>query len=215
MLVKAYELLLKCDKDIVFDVLSEFNACAAGVCEGQQYDMNFETINSVSEVEYINMIRLKTSVLLGFSLELGAILAKAPESMCTELYSIGCDLGIGFQLKDDLLDVYGDTEKFGKQVGGDIISNKKTYLLIKALELAEGADSEALNYWLKQEQFDATEKVSAVTKIYNNLGIQQLTEQKTRNYFDLGLKKFDELDINENNKTRLREFFYQLIEREK
>ncbi len=215
MLVKAYELFLKCEQDIVVNVLTGFNACAAGVCEGQQYDMNFETINSVSEVEYINMIRLKTSVLLGFSLELGAILAKAPESMCAALYSIGCDLGIGFQLKDDLLDVYGDTEKFGKQVGGDIISNKKTYLLIKALELAGDADSEALNYWLKQEQFDAAEKVSAVTKIYNNLGIQQLTEQKIRNYFDQGLKKFDELDINENNKTRLREFFYQLIEREK
>jgi geranylgeranyl diphosphate synthase type II len=134
MLVKVYDMLLSLDAEKLKPVLQKFNTCAAEVCEGQQWDMEFETLASVSESQYINMIRLKTAVLLGFSLEFGAILANSSVEDQNALREFGVNIGIGFQLKDDLLDAYADPKKFGKQVGGDIIANKKTYLLIKALE---------------------------------------------------------------------------------
>ena len=135
MLVKAYDLLLDAPSNLR-QIIKDFNECAAGVCEGQQFDMNFEQLPTVAEATYINMIRLKTAVLLGYSLKLGAMLAEAPEEEAQKLYDFGVQVGIGFQLKDDLLDVYADQAKFGKQVGGDIIANKKTFLYSKHLELA-------------------------------------------------------------------------------
>jgi geranylgeranyl diphosphate synthase type II len=136
MLVKVYDMFLQADPAQLKPILAAFNQCAAGVCEGQQWDMMFETTSRVTEAQYINMIRLKTAVLLGFSLELGAILAGAPEHYHVALREFGVNIGIGFQLKDDLLDAYADPKKFGKQVGGDIIANKKTFLLIQALQKA-------------------------------------------------------------------------------
>jgi len=196
--------------------LRAFNRCAAEVCEGQQFDMNFETTEQVSEAQYLEMIRLKTAVLLGFSLKLGAIIANAQSQEAEVLRQFGENIGIGFQLKDDLLDVYGDAQKFGKQVGGDIIANKKTFLLIKALENARGAQAEALQQWLQAPDFDKTEKVKAVTEIYDALGIRQLTENKMNHYFQQGLAQLDALECPKlANKQVLQQFVEQLIHREK
>ena len=209
MMVCAYELMTAVDDKIFKHVIKRFNKTAAEVCEGQQWDMNFATRNDVTEDEYINMIRLKTSVLLGFSLELGGLIAETDEQSTQLLYEIGTNIGIGFQLKDDILDVYGDPEKFGKQVGGDIIENKKTWLLLKALEL--GGD---LNYWLTTKDFDKEEKVKAVTEIYNSLNIKQLAENKMNFYFDKGLKDLEKLNAPSERKQPLIELTKQLIERE-
>lgn len=216
MLVKSYDLLLDMASDKLPTALRAFNRCAAEVCEGQQLDMNFETIDRVSEAEYLEMIRLKTAVLLGFSLKLGAILANASTENAEILRQFGENIGIGFQLKDDLLDVYGDAQKFGKQVGGDIIANKKTFLLIKALEKAEGDTAQQLQKWLKAEQFDKTEKVAAVTEIYNRLNIRQLSEAKMNHYFSAGLEQLKALSCPKaNNKEALLQFVEQLMHREK
>jgi geranylgeranyl diphosphate synthase type II len=191
MLVRAYDLLLGTNPRLLPEVIRLFNKTAAEVCEGQQFDMNFEAYETVHEDEYINMIRLKTAVLLGFALQLGAILAGAEKEDAQKLYDFGVNIGVGFQLKDDLLDVFADQAKFGKQVGGDIISNKKTFLLIKALELAEGKDAEELNLWLSLKEFDKAEKVAAVRGLYENLGIKSLTEAKMNSYFEAGFVQLE------------------------
>ncbi len=175
MLVKAYDLLMDTEPALLPEILRLFNQTAAEVCEGQQFDMNFENLSEVKEEEYIQMIRLKTAVLLGCALKMGAILGGANETESNKLYEFGVNVGVGFQLKDDLLDVFADKAKFGKQVGGDIISNKKTFLLIKAKELAQGKDAEELSYWLDQLDFDKEMKVNAVKAIYEKLGIKALT----------------------------------------
>ena len=214
MLVKAYELFLNYKQNNLQKILLKFNACAAEVCEGQQYDMNFETRNEVSEEEYLEMIRLKTAVLLGFSIELGAIIGGAQDSLSTELYEFGINIGLGFQLKDDLLDAFGNADKFGKQVGGDILANKKTYLLIKALELAKGELKDELNFWLKKKMFEPGEKVNAVLNIYNKLGIKKLSETKMNDYFDRGIKLLEDLDIKHEKKKPLMDLTLKLIDRE-
>lgn len=215
MLVRAYDQLLEyCPTEKLPLVLKKFNKCAAEVCEGQQHDMNFEQQSNVSEAEYLDMIRQKTAVLLGFSLEYGGILANADEKDVEMLYQMGVNVGIGFQLMDDLLDVYADQAKFGKQVGGDIISNKKTYLLIKALELAKGEDKEELVFWLNQKEFDKEKKISAVKKVYQNIGIKQLTESKMNEYFELGFQNLEDIKVNQEKKHLLSEFFQYLIKRE-
>ncbi|MEJ0057347.1 MAG: polyprenyl synthetase family protein [Bacteroidota bacterium] len=186
MLVKVYDQLLDIDKEKLKEVLQLFNACAAGVCEGQQWDMEFESSSKVTEAQYLEMIRLKTAVLLGFSLEFGAVLAGAPDADRKTLYDAGINFGIGFQLKDDLLDVYADKNKFGKQVGGDIISNKKTFLLIKALEKARGKEKIELQRWLSAKKFDKRKKVKAVSSLFDSLGIPVITETKIGEYFEKG-----------------------------
>jgi geranylgeranyl diphosphate synthase, type II len=168
MLVKAYEMLLDVPGDKLPTCLRLFSKTAAEVCEGQQLDMNFEASETVTEAAYLDMIRLKTAVLLGFSLRLGAVLAGADPKDAQKLYDFGVNIGIGFQLKDDLLDVYANKSLFGKQVGGDIISNKKTYLLIKALEIADGKPKADLKNWLEKKNFDPEEKVKAVTESMTN-----------------------------------------------
>jgi geranylgeranyl diphosphate synthase, type II len=195
MLVKAYDMLLDIDPSKFKTCFMAFNQTAAEVCEGQQHDMNFETKDQVSEAEYIDMIRQKTAVLLGFALQFGALLSNASEEDAQKLYDFGVNIGIGFQLKDDLLDVYADQAKFGKQVGGDIISNKKTFLLIKAKELAKGQRADELNKWLAAKTYDKEEKVKAVTNIYNELGIKELTELKIQEYFELGFKQYQSLSV--------------------
>ncbi len=172
MLVKAYDMLLHVPEDKLALCLKRFNQTAIEVCEGQQQDMNFEKKEKVGETAYLEMIRQKTAVLLGFALEYGAILGGASLDDAEHLYHFGVNIGIGFQLKDDLLDVYADKSKFGKQVGGDILSNKKTFLLIKAKELAQGAQKAELEKWLTTADFDKEEKVKAVTRIYDELRIQ-------------------------------------------
>ncbi|WP_291777606.1 polyprenyl synthetase family protein [Cecembia sp.] len=194
MLVRAYDMLLDVDPNLLPICLRLFNQTAAEVCEGQQHDMNFEKMGTVSEEAYIDMIRQKTAVLLGFALEFGAILAGAPTDDARKLYEFGVNIGIGFQLKDDLLDVYADKEKFGKQVGGDIISNKKTFLLLKAKALATGPQKEELENWIAVKEFNKDEKVRAVTAIYDQIGIKSITERKMQEYFEKGFAQFASLN---------------------
>jgi geranylgeranyl diphosphate synthase type II len=213
MLVRVYDLFLDLPEKKLIEVLKAFNKCAAEVCEGQQWDMEFENKAKVTEHEYLEMIRLKTAVLLGFSLELGAILADASESDRKALREFGVNLGIGFQLKDDWLDVYGDQKKVGKQVGGDIISNKKTFLLIKALEKVNGTTKKELIDWLTVKRFNKKKKVNAVTSIYNSLKIGELTEKKAADYFIKAFKSINKLSSNERSKE-LKFFASNLIARE-
>ena len=214
MMVKAYDLLLKTDSNLLPQAIKKFNTCAIEVCEGQQWDMNYESESVVTEDEYIEMIRLKTAVLLGFSLEYGGLLAGMNENEQQQLQQIGEKAGIGFQLMDDLLDVYGDKAKFGKQAGGDIISNKKTYLLIKALELANPSQLEHLNKWLTMSEFDNAEKVDAVKAIYEEIGIQELTKVKMNGYYDQAFSLLEKLDVNAHGKDRLVSFFKSLMKRD-
>lgn len=216
MLVKAYDMLLEIEADKLHECIRLFNKTAAEVCEGQQKDMNFETLPTVSEEDYIDMIRLKTAVLLGFALQFGAILGGASKEDSEHLYNFGVNIGIGFQLKDDLLDVYADKAKFGKQVGGDIISNKKTFLLLKAKELAKGNTKTLLENWIETKDFDKTEKVSAVTAIYEELGIKALTESKMKEYFDKGFSEFTSLEVPfQNHFQELLELTQNLVDRER
>ena len=214
MLVSAYELLLDVEPAYLRSVLVRFNRCAAQVCEGQQWDMNFESLATVSEAQYLEMIELKTAVLLGFSLELGGLIAGADATVTQLLKEAGTSIGIGFQLKDDLLDVFGEPTKFGKQVGGDILANKKTFLLIEALERAGTEEKRALEYWIGLKDFNKAEKVSAVTEIYQQLNIRQLTEAKMNEYFAHGLSCLDRLPADAARKAPLKTFVEQLIHRE-
>lgn len=215
MMVKAYDQLLTGPQDSLFSAIQKFNKCAVEVCEGQQLDMNFEEYETVTEEQYIEMIRLKTAVLLGFSLEYGGLLAGMKEDELGKLHAIGEKAGIGFQLMDDLLDVYGDKAKFGKQVGGDIVSNKKTYLLIKALELANETQRKELDRWLSAKDFDISEKVEAIKNIYEELDIFELTQGKMNEYYDEAFSLLDGLDAREEGKKALVEFFTRLMKRER
>ncbi|UCS94161.1 polyprenyl synthetase family protein [Echinicola marina] len=215
MLVKAYEILADVPADKLGECLRLFNKTAREVCEGQQRDMNFETMDEVAEAAYLEMIRQKTAVLLGFALQFGAILAGASKEDGQHLYDFGVNIGIGFQLKDDLLDVYADKAKFGKQVGGDIIANKKTFLLIKAKELAQGDDKKRLDEWLSKTVFEKEQKVKEVTALYDKLGIKAIAETKMTSYFDLGFAQLDDLNIsNKEMLAALKGLTQDLIDRE-
>lgn len=217
MLVNAYQYLNKVkglSLEAFQHVLGRLSRIAAEVCEGQQFDMNFESRGDVTVEEYIEMIRLKTSVLIGFSMEMGGLLASAPAEVSDSLYRIGETIGLGFQLKDDLLDVYGDPEKFGKQPGGDILANKKTYLLIKAFEKATGSTLASLDKWVAATDYDAAEKVRAVTAIYDSLNLKAETEAVIASYFDAAFNEIQSLAISEEQKSALVKFMSGLVDRE-
>lgn len=214
MLVEAYKLISQVEDARLRKVLEVFNTVATGVCEGQQLDMNFELSENVTIGAYMDMIRLKTAVLLGGSLQIGALIGNAPDHFASDLYSFGENLGIAFQLQDDLLDVFGDPDKFGKQVGGDIISNKKTFLLIKAMELAEGLDAEELLYWMNAENVESNTKVQSVTAIYNRLGVRELAELEMSTYAEVALSKLDRIEVASERKDTLRQFAEKMLIRE-
>jgi geranylgeranyl diphosphate synthase type II len=214
MMVEANKLMMMVNDSILRPVMNVFNQTAQGVCEGQQFDMSFEHEDAVSIDGYLNMIRLKTAVLLGGALKIGALIGGANTADAENLYQFGVNLGIAFQLQDDILDVYGDPEKFGKQVGGDIISNKKTFLLIKALELAKDAQHTELDKWITANGFDNTEKVNAVTAIYNQLQVRQYAETAMNAYAEIAYKALDALTIPETNKQYLRDFADGLMVRD-
>jgi geranylgeranyl diphosphate synthase type II len=214
MLVEAYQLIMQVDDRILRDVLNIFSETAAGVCQGQQIDMNFESLGDVAIKDYLEMIRLKTAVLLAGSLKIGALIGEAKHEDADALYNFGENLGLAFQLQDDILDVYGDPEKFGKQVGGDILSNKKTFLLIKALELAGDLEKEELTYWLNEENPEAEVKVNAVTEIYNRLGVRQLAEHQMNTFAEKALSALEKIQANSDKKNALRSFAEQLLVRE-
>ncbi len=209
MLIKAYQLLEQCDPEYLSKLLKIFSQTAAEVCDGQQYDMDFENRLDVTVNEYIEMIRLKTAVLLACSLKMGAICGGASEKDAQFLYEFGIGIGIAFQLKDDLLDVYGDAKDFGKEIGGDICCNKKTFLLINAINQAEGDDKKELLDWITKKEFDRNEKVEAVTKIYDKLHLRTITENKMKEYYDQALDALRKIQKSEEEKTD----FYQLAEK--
>jgi len=214
MLIEGYKLMMQVEDRLLRPILDIFNNTAVGVCEGQQLDMEFENLSNVNIDEYLEMIRLKTAVVLGGALKIGALIGGADIKDADLLSSFGEHLGLAFQLQDDILDVYGDPEKFGKQVGGDIISNKKTYLLIKALELANDEQTNKLNNWIDLKHFDNTEKVSAVTAIYNSLNVRQYAEDAMQNYADKAFDALDAINLPEDHKQYLRDFADGLLVRE-
>lgn len=206
MMIKAIDLVRDADISLQKPLLDVFNQTAIEVCEGQQQDMDFEGRENVTEAEYIEMIRLKTAVLLGCALQTGAMMAYATPDGAKNIYRFGELVGIGFQLMDDVLDVFGDNEKVGKQAGGDIISNKKTYLLIKALELAKGETKSQLTNWINVSDFIPAEKVKAVTAIYNVLRIKELATQKSESYFTEAYNLLETIDMPAENKRYLHDF---------
>ena len=214
MLVVAYQRLASVDQTKLKPVLDLFTETALEIDEGQQFDIDFENRSDVKEEEYIEMIRLKTSVLLACALKIGAILANAPVTDAEALYKFGEQLGLAFQLQDDLLDVYGDTKVFGKEIGGDIMCNKKTFMLINAFNRANDAQLKELQKWCSGEKFDRKEKVAAVTHLYDEIGIRQLCEAKIEYYFEESKKWLDKVSVPEERKAHLRAYINQMIKRE-
>ena len=215
MLVLAYEHLAKCDTKYLKPALDLFTETALEVSEGQQFDMEFETRNDVAEEEYIEMIRLKTSVLLACALKMGAVVAGASDADANALYAFGEKVGLAFQLQDDLLDVYGDPKVFGKAIGGDITSNKKTYMLINAMLRADEKQAAELKKWISAEHFDKAEKIKAVTEIYNNIGIRELCEKKINDYFEQARLSLQKVNLPDEKKTQLQHFTDLMMKREK
>ncbi|GAB3720940.1 polyprenyl synthetase family protein [Hymenobacter agri] len=214
MLVRAYELFLDVPPALLPRILARFSQTAAEVCEGQQWDMNFETEPQVSIAQYLDMIRLKTAVLLGFCLELGARLAGASEGDAEHLRQFGTDIGLAFQLRDDLLDVYGDAATFGKRVGGDIISDKKTFLLLSAQAQASPAQQAILARHIGQPVADADAKVQDVRAIYDELEIRPQTEALINSYFQDALQHLERVAAPKERKQPLHQLALQLMDRE-
>jgi geranylgeranyl diphosphate synthase type II len=214
MLVRAYELFLDVEPALLPVVLRRFGQTAAEVCEGQQWDMNFETEPQVSIAQYLDMIRLKTAVLLGFCLELGARLAGASEEDAEHLRQFGTDIGLAFQLRDDLLDVYGDAATFGKRVGGDIVSDKKTFLLLTAQAQANESQQFILRQLIAQPVTDADAKVAAVRGIYDELNIRPQTEALINDYFQDALQHLERVAAPAARKQPLYQLALQLMDRE-
>ena len=213
MLVLAYERMAKCNPVYLSDVLHTFTETALEIGEGQQYDMEFETRNDVTEDEYIEMIRLKTSVLLACAQKIGAILAGASKQDQDNLYKFGEQIGLAFQLQDDYLDVYGDPKVFGKKVGGEIICNKKTYMLINAYNRADAEQRRELQHWMEAETFNSDEKVAAVTAIYNKVGVDKLAIEKIAYYFEESKKYLDAVQVSDERKAELRLYAQKMMHR--
>lgn len=199
------------------EVLATFTQTAIEINHGQQYDIDFENRDDVTEAEYLEMIRLKTSVLLACAVKIGALLANAPANDVENLYKFGEAIGLAFQLQDDYLDVYGDPAVFGKEIGGDIVSNKKTYMLINAFQKAEGKDKEMLVKWIATPvtQKNRGQKVAAVTSIYNKLGIDLMAKAKMEEYYEQALQALAEVNVPDNKKEALLSFAAKMMKREK
>jgi geranylgeranyl diphosphate synthase type II len=195
MLIAAYQLIGDTQPESLKEILNLFTVTALEICGGQQYDMEFESRSDVTEEEYIEMIRLKTAVLLACALKMGAIVAHAPQADAEALYQFGINIGLAFQLQDDLLDVYGDPATFGKNIGGDILCNKKTFMLINAFRLASEQQKAILNQWINQETFNPAEKIAAITSIYNELHLKELSEKKIQTYYDQAMDYLASLSI--------------------
>ena len=213
MLVLAFQRMMQCAPDKLKPVLDLFTETSLEIGEGQQYDMDFESRTDVTEDEYIEMIRLKTSVLLACSLKLGAIQAGAPSADADNLYKFGELMGLAFQLQDDYLDVYGDPAVFGKAIGGDILCNKKTYMLINAYNRAGDDMRGELTRWVTAEEFDPAEKIAAVTAIYDKVGIKELAEQKINYYFDQSRKYLAAVNVPDERKAVLAGYTDKMMKR--
>lgn len=212
LLIMAYAQLAKCPAGSLPAILETFNRMAAQVCEGQQLDMDFERATAVRIDEYLHMIRLKTSVLLGGALKMGALLAGAEEANAQLIYDFGVDVGVAFQLQDDILDVYGDPAQFGKQRGGDILANKKTYLLLKALEMADATTRSKLNDLLTDHS-NPSEKISNVTAIYDALGVGAEVETAKQRHIMQAYTALDAIPVEMTRSAPLRELANALLSR--
>jgi geranylgeranyl diphosphate synthase, type II len=213
MLIMAYQLFENYDAEIFQDLAKLFSKTALEVCEGQQYDVDFETRNDVTIPEYLKMIEYKTAVLVGAAMQMGAIVANASEKDQNHIYEFGKNLGIAFQLQDDYLDAFGDPKTFGKQVGGDIIENKKTYLYLKAMEFSVEEDRLQLNDLYTSESCDNDAKVNMVKRIFKTSGASKVTEQEIKNYTNNAFLILESLNISEDKKQLLKAFGNQLMNR--
>jgi geranylgeranyl diphosphate synthase type II len=214
MMALAYEYLMKAPAFALQEVLKEFNRTAIGVCEGQQYDMDFETQTEVTIDDYHRMIRLKTAFLIAGSLKIGAIIANAPPEDAGKIWSFGNNLGIAFQLKDDLLDVFSDHNKFGKMKGGDIAINKKTYLYLKSLELADPAQKKMLKKYFSPLFTDQKAKIEQVIKIYEELGIKDHVRQEMQKYHLSAMSFLSQINVNQDRKSEISKIAGQMLIRE-
>lgn len=215
MVIESYKYISKAPNKYLPELLKVFSDTAMDICIGQQLDMDFEQRMDVTEDEYLNMIRLKTAVLIGCSLKLGAIVSDASAEDLKALYKFGINLGMSFQLKDDLLDVYGDFKTFGKMPGGDILSNKKTYLLIKALKSSNEKQKAELEKWLNAEDFDPEQKINAVKNIYEELKLRDLVENLIEKYYIASLEFLSSISVSDARKNNLLNLAEQLMHREK
>lgn len=214
MLILAYHYMSQCPDCCRKEVLDLFSLTALEICEGQQLDMEFEQRKDVSEAEYVEMIRLKTSVLLASALKIGALLGGAPVEDADALYDFGMNMGVAFQLQDDWLDVYGDPAVFGKNIGGDILCNKKTYLLIKAAERADADQRAQLEAWVDAVSFDPNEKIEAVTTLYNQLGVRELCREKIGEYTRRAKVSLAAVNVAAEKKRELEKLLNDLMCRE-
>ncbi len=213
MLILAYRLMADCPKDKLADVLRVFTETTMEICEGQQWDMEFETRMDVKVEEYIEMIRLKTSVLLAAALKIGAMLGGASDEDAQKLYDFGVKIGLAFQLQDDWLDVYGNPKVFGKNIGGDILCNKKTYMLITALEEADEEQRAVLESWLAAHDYVPAEKIAAVTALYNEIGVGKRCQEKAEALNAEGFGILDSINLPEERKAVLREYACSMLNR--
>ena len=213
MLIMAYQLFENYDAQVFQSLAKLFSKTAIEVCEGQQYDVDFETRNNVTIAEYLKMIEYKTAVLVGAAMKMGAIVANASIEDQNSIYNFGRYLGIAFQLQDDYLDAFGDPKTFGKQVGGDIIENKKTYLYLKTLEFATVKDKEELKVLFNQELKDNTKKIEVVKRLYTSTGATDKTKQEIENYTNKAFSVLETLNISEDKKSLLKTFGNSLMSR--
>ena len=209
----AYEYLLECKLERITEVSRLFTKTAIEVCEGQQYDMDFETRLDVTEAEYLEMIRLKTAVLLACSLKCGALLANAEPATANKLYDFGINLGLAFQLQDDMLDTFGNQDTFGKKIGGDILANKKTFLLIKALEMAGKEQQNKLLNWINKIDFSPEEKIREVKSVYNQIGVEQQIKDKIDEFYKKTLQILGEIKLTEIQKEPLKKLSEKMLQR--
>lgn len=215
MLIESYRYIASVSSGQLPEIMDLFSTTAMEVCQGQQLDMDFEQRREVTESEYIEMITLKTAVLLGCSLKMGAILANAPARDSNLLYDFGINIGLAFQLKDDLLDVYGNPQTFGKNIGGDIVNNKKTFLLIMALKTANKKQHAELTGWISSEKFDPDEKIEAVKNIYNELNLKSISENLIKKYYLAALDGLSSVHVADERKKELTSLSENLLYREK
>lgn len=213
MAFQSYRYLLESKSSRLTDTIDLFTRTAIEVCEGQQFDMDFENRLDVTETEYLEMIRLKTAVLLACSLKGGALLAEVSDELANQLYAFGENLGLAFQLQDDLLDTFGDQNTFGKKIGGDILANKKTFLLINALQNASPEKRQELLDWIAKKDFNPEAKIEGVTSIYLETGVKKIAEQKVDDYFEIALQILADLAIEDVVKQPLRGFALKMLTR--
>ncbi len=213
MSIKAYELLANCPENVLPQVLALFSKTAAQVCEGQQYDMNFESIPYITMEDYISMISLKTAVLIACSAKMGALIAGTDEKTAQALYEFAFGLGIAFQIQDDLLDTFGQGNIFGKKIGGDILNNKKTWLLVESFKIADNRQKEELNAIMAMGMDEGEEKIARMKQMYTTLGIRESATATIMEYYNKALAIIEKNDFNESQKEQLKRFADKIIKR--